>query len=89
MNLKQKLDMKNYKNRIFKPGKDNLYLPQEKLLKYNEMKKIIEGKNDLIQRLSAENDFLRQTCFSKMNMTQQNISKSRENSMGKNSTQYI
>ena len=87
---KQKLDMKNYKNRIFKPGKDNIYLPKEKLLKYNEMKKIIEGKNDIIQRLSAENDFLRQTCFSQMNMTQQNkTSKSREDSLEKNNTHYI
>jgi hypothetical protein len=90
MTPKQKLDMKNYKNRIFKPGKDNIYLPKEKLLKYNEMKKIIEGKNDIIQRLSAENDFLRQTCFSQMNMTQQNkTSKSREDSLEKNNTHYI
>lgn len=35
----------------------------KKILKYNEMKKIIEGKNDIIQRLSAENDFLRQISF--------------------------
>jgi hypothetical protein len=54
------------------------------------MKKIIEGKNDIIQRLSAENDFLRQTCFSQMNMTQQNkTSKSREDSLEKNNTHYI
>ena len=50
------------KNRIFKP--ENLSIPNEKILKFNEMKKIIEGKNDIIQRLSAENDFLRQVSFS-------------------------
>ena len=58
----QKGDLKNMKNRIFKPG--NLSIPNEKILKFNEMKKIIEGKNDVIQRLSAENDFLRQVSFS-------------------------
>ena len=57
-----KSDLKNMKNRIFKPG--NLSIPNEKILKFNEMKKIIEGKNDVIQRLSAENDFLRQVSFS-------------------------
>ena len=58
----QKGDLKNMKNRIFKPG--NLSIPNEKILKFREMKKIIEGKNDVIQRLSAENDFLRQVSFS-------------------------
>ena len=59
--VSHKADLKNMKNRIFKPG--NLSIPNEKILKYNEMKKIIEGKNDIIQRLSAENDFLRQISF--------------------------
>ena len=50
--------LRNMKNRIFKPW-DKKVLTQEKLLKFNEMKKIIEGKNDLIQRLITENDFLK------------------------------
>ena len=50
--------LKNMKNRVFKPW-DKKTLTQEKLLKFNEMKKIIEGKNDLIQRLITENDFLK------------------------------
>jgi hypothetical protein len=45
-------------------------LTQEKLLKFNEMKRIIEGKNDLIQRLITENDFL------KKNFAMNNKSKS-------------
>ena len=50
--------LRNIKNRIFKPW-DKKVLTQEKLLKFNEMKKIIEGKNDMIQRLITENDFLK------------------------------
>ena len=34
-------------------------MTQERLLKFNEMKKIIEGKNDQIQRLITENEFLK------------------------------
>ena len=50
--------LRNMKNRVFKPW-DKKVLTQEKLLKFNEMKKIIEGKNDMIQRLITENDFLK------------------------------
>ena len=57
-NSSKKADLKNMKNRIFKPG-NNLTIPNERILKFNEMKKIIEGKNDIIQRLSVENDFLK------------------------------
>ena len=46
------------KNRIYKPW-DKKVLTREKLLKFDEMKKIIEGKNDMIQRLITENDFLK------------------------------
>ena len=47
--------LRNIKNRIVKPW-DKKVLTQEKLLKFNEMKKIIESKNDLIQRLITENE---------------------------------
>ena len=49
----------NYiRNKMFK--KDyKLTIDEEKNIKYNEMRKIIEGKNNLIQRLSTENDILR------------------------------
>ena len=50
--------LRNIKNRIVKPW-DKKVLTKEKLLKFNEMKKIIESKNDLIQRLITENDFLK------------------------------
>ena len=50
--------IRNIKNRIVKPW-DKKVLTREKLLKFNEMKKIIESKNDLIQRLITENDFLK------------------------------
>ncbi len=50
--------LRNMKNRIIKPW-DKKTLTQDKLLKFNEMKRIIEGKNDLIQRLITENDFLK------------------------------
>ena len=50
--------LRNIKNRIVKPW-DKKVLTREKLLKFNEMKKIIESKNDLIQRLITENDFLK------------------------------
>ena len=50
--------LKNMKNRVFKPW-DKKVLTQEKLLKFNEMKRIIESKNDVIQRLITENDFLK------------------------------
>ena len=50
--------LRNMKNRIFKPW-DKKVLTQEKLLKFSEMKKIIESKNDMIQRLITENDFLK------------------------------
>ena len=50
--------LRNMKNRIYKPW-DKKVLTQERLLKYSEMKKIIEGKNDMIQRLITENDFLK------------------------------
>ena len=46
------------KNRIYKPW-DKKAMTQERLLKFNEMKKIIEGKNDQIQRLITENEFLK------------------------------
>jgi chromosome segregation ATPase len=61
--------LRNMKNRIYKPW-DKKTLTQEKLLKFNEMKRIIEGKNDLIQRLITENDFL------KKNFAMNNKSKS-------------
>jgi hypothetical protein len=49
----------NYiKNKMFK--KDyKLTLNDEKNIKYNEMRRIIEGKDHLIQRLTTENDMLR------------------------------
>ena len=49
----------NYiKNKMFK--KDyKLTLDDEKNIKYNEMRRIIEGKDNLIQRLTTENDILR------------------------------
>ena len=50
--------LRNMKNRIYKPW-DKKVLTREKLLKFDEMKKIIEGKNDMIQRLITENDFLK------------------------------
>ena len=50
--------LKNMKNRVYKPW-DKKVLTQEKLLKFNEVKKIIEEKNDMIQRLITENDFLK------------------------------
>jgi hypothetical protein len=50
--------LRNMKNRVYKPW-DKKVLTQEKLLKFSEMKKIIEGKNDMIQRLITENDFLK------------------------------
>ena len=45
------------KNRVFKPG--SLSIPNERILKYNEMKRIIEGKNEIIQKLTAENQILK------------------------------
>ena len=51
------------KNRIFKPGM--LSIPNERLLKYNEMKRIIEGKNDIIQKLTAENHLLKRFSVEK------------------------
>ena len=46
------------RNKMFR--KDyKLTLDEEKNIKYNEMRKIIEGKNNLIQRLTTENDILR------------------------------
>ena len=50
--------LKNMKNRIYKPWEKKT-LPKERLLKFTEMKKIIEGKNEIIQRLITENDFLK------------------------------
>ena len=47
--IRNKMTKKNYK----------LTLDEEKNIKYNEMRKIIEGKNNLIQRLTTENDILR------------------------------
>ena len=58
--------LKNMKNRVFKPW-DKKVLTQEKLLKFNEMKKIIEGKNDMIQRLITENDFLKKNFGHQIN----------------------
>ena len=51
-------NLRNIKNRVYKPW-DKKVLTREKLLKFSEMKKIIEGKNDMIQRLITENDFLK------------------------------
>ena len=65
--------LKNMKNRVFKPW-DKKVLTQEKLLKFNEMKRIIEGKNDIIQRLITENDFLKKNFA-----LQNNKSKSLQN----------
>ena len=49
----------NYiKNKMFK--KDyKLTLNDEKNIKYNEMRRIIEGKNNIIQRLKTENELLK------------------------------
>jgi hypothetical protein len=47
------------KNKMFKKDNYKLTLDDEKAIKYNEMKRIIEGKNNLIQRLTTENDILR------------------------------
>ena len=47
--IRNKMVKKDYK----------LTLDEEKNIKYNEMRKIIEGKNNLIQRLTTENDILR------------------------------
>jgi len=47
--IRNKMVRKDYK----------LTLDEEKNIKYNEMRKIIEGKNHLIQRLTTENDILR------------------------------
>ena len=50
----------NYiKNKMFKKDNYKLTLDDEKAIKYNEMRRIIEGKNNLIQRLTTENDILR------------------------------
>ena len=64
--------LKNMKSRVYKPW-DKKTLTQERLLKFNEVKKIIEGKNDIIQRLITENDFL------KKNFANINNSKSPKN----------
>ncbi len=53
----KKNDLRNMKNRVFKPG--SLSIPNERILKYNEMKRIIEGKNEIIQKLTAENQILK------------------------------
>ena len=47
------------KNKMFKKDNYKLTLEDEKNIKYKEMKRIIEGKDNLIQRLSTENDLLR------------------------------
>ena len=73
---KTKTDMgnlKNMKNRIFKAGQ-KLALPTEKAFKYKEMKKIIEGKNDIIQRLSVENDLLKKMHFTDSNAKKRTMS---------------
>ena len=57
-NSPQNQSLKNMRARIYKPW-DRKNLTQEKLLKYSEMKKIIESKNDIIQRLITENDYLK------------------------------
>ena len=50
----------NYiRNKMFKKDNYKLTLNDEKMIKYNEMRRIIEGKNNLIQRLTTENDILR------------------------------
>ena len=50
----------NYiRNKMFKKDNYKLTLNDEKIIKYNEMRRIIEGKNNLIQRLTTENDILR------------------------------
>ena len=51
--------LKYIKNKMFKKDNYKLTLDDEKAIKYNEMKRIIEGKNNLIQRLTTENDILR------------------------------
>ena len=66
--------LKNLKNRVYKPW-DKKTMTQERLLKFNEVKKIIEGKNDIIQRLITENDFL------KKNFGNLNRSKSPKNNV--------
>ena len=58
--------MKQIKNKVFIPGQV-LELPTERAFKYKEMKRIIEGKNDIIQRLSVENDLLKKLHFTNYN----------------------
>ena len=65
--------LRNMKNRIYKPW-DKKVLTQEKLLKFSEMKKIIENKNDMIQRLITENDFLKKN-FSSNNRNNKSLNK--------------
>ena len=66
--------LKNMKNRVFKPW-DKKSLTTEKLLKFNEVKKKKKKKNDIIQRLITENDFL------KKNFANINNSKSPKNNV--------
>ena len=44
---------------MFLKDKYKLTLNEEKNIKYNEMRKIIEGKDNMIQRLLTENNNLR------------------------------
>ena len=50
--------LKNFRNRIIKAGA-SFNISNDKMLKFKEIKRIIEGKNDIIQRLTMENEFLR------------------------------
>ena len=56
-NDKTKAELKNMRYRVIKPGCK--LLTSEKALKYKEMKRIVENKNEIIQRLSTENDILK------------------------------
>ena len=57
-NAKEEKGINYIRNKMIKK-EYKLTLDEEKNIKYNEMRKIIEGKNNLIQRLSTENDILR------------------------------
>ena len=56
--IKEEKGINYIRNKMIKKGYQ-LTLDEEKDIKYNEMRKIIEGKNNLIRRLTTENDILR------------------------------
>ena len=56
--MKEEKGINYIRNKMIRKGY-KLTLDEEKNIKYNEMRKIIEGKNNLIRRLTTENDILR------------------------------